>query len=50
MFTKLKTALALGFFNLQGLALMGLYLLGFGAAMGSALAMKYLKLQMVLRL
>jgi len=34
--------LALGFFNLQGLALMGLYLLGFGAAMGSALAMKYL--------
>jgi ferrous iron transport protein B len=31
-----------GFFNLQGLALMGLYLLGFAAAMLSALAMKYL--------
>jgi ferrous iron transport protein B len=31
---------ALGFFNLQGLALMGLYLLGFVAAIGSALIMK----------
>jgi ferrous iron transport protein B len=31
-----------GFFNLQGLALMGLYLLGFSAAMLSAWAMKYL--------
>ncbi|SKC76057.1 ferrous iron transport protein B [Ohtaekwangia koreensis] len=30
----------LGFFNLQGLALMGLYLLGFVAAMGSAWVMK----------
>ncbi len=34
--------LALGFFNLQGLVLMGMYLLGFTAAMLSALAMKYL--------
>jgi ferrous iron transport protein B len=31
---------ALGFFNLQGLALMGLYLLGFVAALGSAWIMK----------
>lgn len=31
---------ALGFFNLQGLALMGLYLLGFLAALGSAYIMK----------
>ncbi|HYG19798.1 MAG TPA: ferrous iron transport protein B [Ohtaekwangia sp.] len=31
---------ALGFFNLQGLALMGLYLLGFIAAIGSAWVMK----------
>ena len=31
---------ALGFFNLQGLALMGLYLLGFFAALGSAWIMK----------
>lgn len=31
---------ALGFFNLQGLALMGLYLLGFVAAIGSAWVMK----------
>lgn len=30
----------LGFFNLQGLALMGLYLLGFAAAIGSAWIMK----------
>lgn len=33
---------ALGFFNLQGLALMGLYLLGFVAAIGSAYIMKLL--------
>jgi ferrous iron transport protein B len=33
---------ALGFFNLQGLALMGLYLLGFVAALGSAYIMKLL--------
>lgn len=33
---------ALGFFNLQGLALMGLYLLGFVAAIGSAWIMKIL--------
>ncbi|MBL0741703.1 ferrous iron transport protein B [Chryseolinea lacunae] len=33
---------ALGFFNLQGLALMGLYLLGFVAALGSAFVMKLL--------
>ncbi len=33
---------ALGFFNLQGLALMGLYLLGFLAAIGSAWVMKIL--------
>jgi len=33
---------ALGFFNLQGLTLMGLYLLGFAAAMLSALVMKYI--------
>ncbi len=33
---------ALGFFNLQGIALMGLYLLGFIAAIGSALIMKWL--------
>lgn len=33
---------ALGFFNLQGLALMGLYLLGFIAAIGSAWVMKHL--------
>lgn len=33
---------ALGFFNLQGLALMGLYLLGFFAALGSAWIMKFL--------
>jgi ferrous iron transport protein B len=32
----------IGFFNLQGLALMGMYLLGFSAALLSALAMKYL--------
>jgi ferrous iron transport protein B len=32
----------LGFFNIQGLALMGLYLLGFVAALLSALVMKYL--------
>lgn len=32
----------LGFFNLQGLALMGLYLLGFVAALGSAWVMKLL--------
>ena len=32
----------LGFFNLQGLTLMGLYLLGFAAAMLSALVMKYI--------
>lgn len=34
--------LILGAFNLQGLALMGLYLLGFVAAMVTALVMKYL--------
>ncbi len=34
--------LALGFFNLQGIVLMGMYMLGFSAAMLSALAMKYL--------
>lgn len=34
--------LAFGFLNLQGLALMGMYLLGFAAAMISALVMKYL--------
>lgn len=34
--------MAFGFFNLQGLTLMGMYLLGFAAAMLSALAMKYL--------
>lgn len=34
--------MALGFFNLQGLALMGLYLLGFVAAIGSAWVMKFL--------
>jgi ferrous iron transport protein B len=33
---------ALGFFNLQGLALMGLYLLGFVAALASAWIMKFL--------
>ena len=33
---------ALGFFNLQGLALMGLYILGFVAAIGSAWVMKLL--------
>jgi ferrous iron transport protein B len=33
---------ALGFFNLQGLALMGLYLLGFVAAILSALIMKWI--------
>ena len=33
---------ALGFFNLQGLALMGLYLLGFAAALASAYVMKLL--------
>ncbi len=33
---------ALGFFNLQGLALMALYMIGFGAAILSALAMQYL--------
>lgn len=33
---------ALGFFNLQGLALMGLYLLGFAAAILSALIMKWI--------
>ncbi len=33
---------ALGFFNLQGLALMGMYLLGFVAAMGSAAVIKLL--------
>jgi ferrous iron transport protein B len=33
---------ALGFFNLQGLALMGLYLLGFVAALASAYVMKLL--------
>jgi ferrous iron transport protein B len=33
---------ALGFFNLQGIALMGLYLLGFIAAIGSAWIMKLL--------
>jgi ferrous iron transport protein B len=33
---------ALGFFNLQGLALMGMYLLGFLAAIGSAWIMKIL--------
>jgi ferrous iron transport protein B len=33
---------ALGFFNLQGLALMGLYILGFVAALGSAYVMKLL--------
>jgi ferrous iron transport protein B len=32
----------LGFFNLQGLVLMGLYLLGFAAALGSAWVMKLL--------
>jgi ferrous iron transport protein B len=32
----------LGFFNLQGLALMAMYLIGFGGAILSALAMKYL--------
>src|SRR5690606_25188383 len=31
-----------GFFNLQGIALMGLYLLGFVAAIGSAWVMKHL--------
>lgn len=35
-------SLILGTFNLQGLALMGLYLLGFAAAMLTALAMKFL--------
>lgn len=34
--------LAFGFLNLQGLALMSLYLLGFAAALASALALKYL--------
>lgn len=34
--------LIMGTFNLQGLALMGLYLLGFAAAMLTALVMKYL--------
>lgn len=34
--------LVLGTFNLQGLALMGMYLLGFAAAMLTALIMKYL--------
>lgn len=34
--------LVLGTFNLQGLALMGMYLLGFAAAMLTALVMKYL--------
>lgn len=34
--------LVLGTFNLQGLALMGMYLLGFSAAMLTALIMKYL--------
>jgi ferrous iron transport protein B len=34
--------LVLGLFNIQGLALMGLYLLGFAAAMLTALVMKYL--------
>ncbi len=34
--------LAFGFFNLQGLTLMALYLLGFAAAMLSALVMKYI--------
>jgi ferrous iron transport protein B len=34
--------LVFGFLNLQGLALMSLYLLGFAAAMGSAMVMKYL--------
>lgn len=34
--------LLFGFFNLQGLALMGLYLLGFGAALVSAMVMKLL--------
>jgi ferrous iron transport protein B len=33
---------ALGFFNLQGLALMGLYMLGFAAALASAYVMKLL--------
>jgi ferrous iron transport protein B len=33
---------AFGFFNLQGLALMGLYLLGFVAALASAFVMKFL--------
>jgi ferrous iron transport protein B len=33
---------ALGFFNLQGLALMAMYMIGFGAAILSALAMQYL--------
>lgn len=33
---------AFGFFNLQGLTLMGFYLLGFAAAMLSALVMKYI--------
>jgi ferrous iron transport protein B len=33
---------AFGFLNLQGLALMALYLLGFAAAIGSAVVMKYL--------
>lgn len=33
---------AIGFFNLQGIALMGLYLLGFVAAIGSAWLMKFL--------
>ncbi len=33
---------ALGFFNLQGLALMGLYVLGFVAAIGSAWVMKWI--------
>jgi ferrous iron transport protein B len=33
---------ALGFFNLQGLALMGLYLLGFAAAIGSAWIIKWI--------
>ncbi len=32
----------LGFFNLQGIALMGLYLLGFVAAIGSAWVMNYI--------
>jgi ferrous iron transport protein B len=38
----IPTGKTIGFFNLQGFALMGLYLLGFVAAIGSAWVMKFL--------